>query len=155
MNIVISDPNTRKAYPKKIDNPAFFIGKKIGDEVELGVIGLDGYKARITGGSDKQGFPMKRDLEGTSRIKVFVTVDSKKGIKKKVSRRGNQISEEIAQINLKVVKYGGKSLEELLGGEKTESKEEKVSIKEQMVKESLENVGKISAAEAKDIKKFK
>ena len=75
MNIVVSDPKTRKAYSKKIDNPVIFIGKKIGEEVELGLAGLEGYTALITGGSDKQGFPMRRDLTGGNRKEIYVVVD--------------------------------------------------------------------------------
>ncbi|VVC00552.1 30S ribosomal protein S6e [uncultured archaeon] len=141
MNIVVSDPKSRKAYSKKIDSAAAFSGRKIGEEVELGIIGLDGYKARITGGSDNEGFPMKHDLSGTSRKTVWTTFDSKRGERGKVARHGNTVSEEISQLNLVVTKDGSKSLEELLGtGKKTE---EKVSIKEQAIKESLENVGNV------------
>ena len=89
MNIVVSDPKTKKAYIKKIENAGMFIGKKIGEEVELGTLGLEGYKAKITGGSDKQGFPMKPDLEGSNRKTVYLIENAKKGIRKKVSKRGN------------------------------------------------------------------
>jgi len=152
MNLVVSDPKTKKAYLKKIDNSKPFIGKKVGEEVELGLFDMDGYNAKITGGSDKQGFPMKPDLEGTNRKKVYLLKDIKHGIRKKVSRRGNQISEEIAQINLKVTKEGKQKLDKLLGREKEEKTEEKTSFAEKAVKESLENVGKIDASAAKDIK---
>lgn len=149
MNIVVSDPKTKKAYIKKIENQAMFNGKKIGEEVELGLIGLEGYSALITGGSDKQGFPMKPDLEGSNRKKIYLIKNKKKGLRKKVSKRGNQVSEEITQLNLKITKEGSKKLADLLGGEKTEDKK---SFAEKAVKESLENVGKIDASAAKDIK---
>ncbi|HLC92577.1 MAG TPA: S6e family ribosomal protein [archaeon] len=152
MNIVVSDPKTRKAYSKKIDNPAIFVGKKIGESVELGLMGLDGYTAKITGGSDKEGFPMKPDMAGSNRKEIYVVVDAKKGIRQKIRRRGNLVTGEISQLNLKITKDGAKPLADVLGGEK---KEEKTSVKDQMVKESLENVGKISAEEAKLIKKAK
>ena len=153
MNIVVSDPKTRKAYSKKIDNPAIFIGKKVGESVELGLIGLDGYTAKITGGSDKEGFPMKPDMAGSNRREIYVVVDAKKGVRGKIRRRGNSVTNEIAQLNLKVTRDGAKPLVEILStGEK---KDEKISLKDKMVKESLENVGKISAEEAKLIKKAK
>ena len=146
MNIVVSDPKTRKAYSKKIDNAAVFNTKKIGDEVELGIIGMDGYSAKITGGSDKQGFPMKPDLTGPARKTVWVTLDKKKGRQTIISRRGNTVSDEIAQLNLKVTKEGGKKLEEIFGTEK--KTEEKLSVKEEMVKKSLENVGNVGGDSA-------
>ncbi len=146
MNIVVSDPKTRKAYSKKIDNAAVFNGRKVGDEVELGIIGLDGYTAKITGGSDTEGFPMKPDLSGGARKTVWVTTDRKKGRQEKISRRGNMVSDEIAQLNLKVIKDGNKKLGEIFGTEK--KAEEKISIKEEMVKKSLENVGNVGGDSA-------
>ncbi len=71
MNIVISDPKTRKAYSKKIESMPY-IGKKIGDEVDLSELGLDGFKGIITGGSDKTGTPMKSTFPGTGRKKLLV-----------------------------------------------------------------------------------
>ncbi|MEK6958356.1 MAG: S6e family ribosomal protein [archaeon] len=150
MNIVVSDPKTRKAYSKKIDNPMVFAGKKIGEKVELGIVGLEGYAAEITGGSDKQGFPMRKDLEGTMRKRIYIVKDRKKGVRHKIAKRGNVVSGETAQLNLKVIKEGKKPLQEILGGEK---KEEKMSAKEELVKTSLENVGKETSISPKDIKK--
>jgi len=63
MNIVISDPKTGKAYSKKTEEPVF-LNKKINESVDLGTIGLVGFKGKITGGSDKQGFPMRATIEG-------------------------------------------------------------------------------------------
>jgi len=49
------------------------IGLKIGDEIEASIVGLNGYKLKITGGSDKNGFPMKRDVEGPRRIRSLLS----------------------------------------------------------------------------------
>ena len=49
MNIVISDPKTSKAYSYKSDKPVY-AGKKLGDQVDLSLIGLSGYTGQITGG---------------------------------------------------------------------------------------------------------
>jgi small subunit ribosomal protein S6e len=125
MDIVVSDPTSTKAVTKKTDNNAPFINKKIGDEVSLDAIGMDGYVARIAGGSDKQGFPMKKDLTGTSRRKVFVIVDKKKGTKRRISRRGNTVSDEIQQLNVVVVKAGSKKFEEFVTVKEKKPEEEK------------------------------
>jgi small subunit ribosomal protein S6e len=126
MNIVVSDPKTRKAYSINVDKPVF-LGKKIGDTVALGVIGLDGYKAVITGGSDKDGFPMKPSLPGTARKKVLLGSGvgyrpEERGIRKRKRVRGNVIAEDIHQVNLKIVEYGKEPLDKLL--KKEEQKEE-------------------------------
>ena len=141
MNIVVSDPKSRKAYSKKIENSAVFNNRKIGDTIELGIIGLEGYAAKITGGSDNDGFPMKADLIGQARKTLRLTINAKKGEIRKVAKRGNTVSDEISQLNIKVTKYGPTPLEEIFGtGKKAE---EKVSAKDQAIKESLENVGKV------------
>ena len=57
---IISDPETRKAYKVEIEQSKVLalIGKKIGDEFNGDIIGLSGYTLKITGGTDKDGFPM-------------------------------------------------------------------------------------------------
>ena len=61
MKIVISDPKTRKAYQIEKDLPVLF-GKKIGEQIEGDSMGLAGFKIEITGGSDKEGFPMRKEV---------------------------------------------------------------------------------------------
>jgi small subunit ribosomal protein S6e len=133
MKLVISDPKTAKAYSKDIgEEAAAFFGKKIGEEIDLAKAGLEGYTAVITGGSDKQGFPMRQDIQGTSRRKALLSgrpgfKPERKGEKRRINVRGNTISGEIMQLNLKVAKEGSRKLSELLGTveKKEEKKEEK------------------------------
>ena len=126
MKLSISDPKTRKAYTMATAEPVF-AGKKIRDTVDLSALGLSGYKAEITGGSDKEGFPMKPGLQGSMRKKLVLTGNpgfnaTRKGMKKKKNVRGSSISTDIEQVNLKVVEYGEAKLEEIL--KKTVNKEE-------------------------------
>ncbi len=122
MNITVSNKDG-KAYSVKTEQPVF-IGKKIGSTIKLDSIGLTGFEGKITGGSDKQGIPMKHDLDGLQRKKVFIVTDKKKGTRKRITRRGNTISTEIAQVNIKITKEGTKKIEEILG-KKEEKKDEK------------------------------
>ena len=158
MKLVISDSKTGKAYNKKTEDPVF-LNKKTGEEVDLGAVGLTGFKAKITGGSDKQGFPMKKTLEGQGRKKLLVKkgIGIKSKVKGRVTRktmRGNLIGADIVQLNLVITKQGPKDISEYFGAEETTKKEdEKESAKERMIKQSLENVGNVELAEAaKDIK---
>jgi len=125
MDIVVSDPATAKAVTKKTDNNAPFINRKIGETVNLDSIGMDGYVAKITGGSDKQGFPMKKDLTGAARRKVFVLTDKKSGTKRRISRRGNLVGDEIQQLNVVVTKTGAKKFEEFVPAKAEKSEGEK------------------------------
>ena len=124
--IVISDPKTRRAYQKEAPEDGF-LGKKLGDKVAGDLVGLVGFELELTGGSDKDGFPMRRDMEGQGKKKILITpgVGLRSGVKgerKKKSVRGNTISKYVSQINVKILKYGAKSVEESLG---IKTKEEK------------------------------
>lgn len=127
MQIVISDPKTGKAYKvegKDTEASALFIGKRIGDAVDADILGLGGYVLEITGGSDKEGMPMRRDVSGTARKRILITSPpgyrpKEKGKRRRKSVRGNEISTAISQINVKIKEYGTKPIEVLLG--KTEN----------------------------------
>lgn len=100
-------------------------GLQIGDEVEGSVIGLSGYTLEITGGSDTEGFPMRESVEGTGRKRLLVgggvgARDLEKGERRRKSVRGNTVSNQIAQLNLKVVEEGSETVEQLLSEEEEE-----------------------------------
>ncbi len=97
-------------------------GHSIGDDVDGGVFGLDGYTLEIRGGSDEDGFPMRRALQGTGRRKLLVGDDVgrqslRDGERRRKSFRGNTVSGDIAQVNLAVTKAGDTPVEELLSSE--------------------------------------
>ncbi len=57
--VVISEKE--ESHQIEVDtNERQIIGLAIGDELSGDLIGLDGYTLKITGGSDKNGFPMKK-----------------------------------------------------------------------------------------------
>jgi small subunit ribosomal protein S6e len=122
MQIVISDSKAGKAYKvegKDAEANALFIGKRIGDVVDADIIGLGGYALEITGGSDKQGMPMRKDVSGTARKRILITnppgyQQKERGKRRRKSVRGNEISTEISQINVLIKEYGKKPLDELL-----------------------------------------
>ncbi len=132
MKIVISDAKTGKSYGLELpkDKESSFIGKKIGDKVEGGAVGAEGYELAITGGSDMSGFPMRSDVSGPRRAKVVLTSGtgyrrSEHGRREARIVRGNIISDQIVQINAKVVSAGSKPLEELFPKAAGEKKDEK------------------------------
>ena len=91
------------------------LGLKLGDKVSGDVIGFHGYEFQITGGSDKAGFPMRRDVNGTLRQRIFSTKSmglrtSRPGEKQRKSFSGNTIFEGTAQVNVLILKQGSKPL---------------------------------------------
>ena len=129
VKFVINDPKTGKSIQKEMEDKAVsgIIGKKIGDEIDAGILGLPGYKVTVTGGSDKNGFGMRKDIEGATRKRILIAhgpgYKYNKGIRRRKSIRGNTISTETAQVNAKITKAGPKKLEDLLA-ETTEEKKE-------------------------------
>jgi len=136
--VVVNDTKNGKSYQVQVSghHANSLIGKKIGDEVDGIFISLPGYKLNITGGTDKDGFTMKKDLPGTVRRKLLLSEGKgfkslEKGMRKKKSVRGNTINQDIVQINMKVAKAGSKPIDNLIKLEdKGESpKEEKTENK--------------------------
>jgi small subunit ribosomal protein S6e len=114
--IVINDKD--KSY-QVVSDTDILLGKKIGDKFKGDSIDLPGYEFEITGGSDKEGFPMRKDLSGTKRKKALLTGGvgfnpKRKGLKRRKSIRGNTISEDVVQVNCRTVTAGKKALSELL-----------------------------------------
>ena len=114
-----------QTFQVELDDSSQLIGKKIGEEIEGGIIGLDGYTLEIRGGSDKQGFPMRKSIEGSARRRKLLKDGSginedEDGVRRRKSVRGNQISDEIQQLNTTVVEEGSKSVEELLSDDEEE-----------------------------------
>ncbi len=109
--IVISDPKTRKSWQIEKDVPSL-LGMKVSDKFDGSIIGLSGFTLQITGGSDKDGFPMRPDLPSVVRKKVLLSKgpgfrSTVKGLRKRKYVRGNTISDSIMQVNLKVVEGEG------------------------------------------------
>ncbi len=119
--MVISDPGSGKSYQIELkDEKAKRLKNlKIGNEVDGGIVGLQGYKLEITGGSDNAGFPMKRGVHGTKRAMIFMTrgvgYNPDRDVRRRKRVRGEQIDEDIMQVNTKITQRTEKSIEELLG----------------------------------------
>ncbi len=130
MRIVISEPTSGKSYQIELpkDKEVNIVGKKIGDELDGNLVGAAGYTLQLTGGSDGSGFPMRMEVYGPLK-KTVLSSDGvgfhakRKGERKRVYVRGNTYSADMVQVNVKVLKAGATSLEELFG--KKEEKEKK------------------------------
>lgn len=119
--LVLSNPADGTAKTIVLEPRVFqlLIGKKIGDEIDGSIIGYKGYRIKITGGTDRDGFPMRPDVSGPRKVRILLSGGvgfhprdkpaskkkkrrfkrKKKGLRKRKTVRGNTISEAIAQIN--------------------------------------------------------
>ena len=126
--VVVSDEDVTYQLELEDKDAKTVNGLKIGEEYNGGVLGLKGYKLRITGGSDKNGFPMKEDVDGTRRFKSLVNggtgfKPTKKGLRRRKTVRGNTIADDISQINVKVSERGEQTLAEIFAEPEEEQEE--------------------------------
>ncbi len=127
---MISDPKTGKSYQAELskEQEAQIAGRKIGDKLDGGILGAAGYQLEFTGGSDGSGFPMREDIPGQRKVSALVTEGvgfhtSRNGERQRRMLRGNTYSQDMAQVNAKVVTAGATPLEQIFP--KAEKKEEK------------------------------
>jgi len=144
--IIVSDPETGESRVVEAEGTRAvpLIGKKLGEVIDGSVVGTPaGFKVQITGGSDKDGFPMRPNIHGGVRANVILSEGvgfqpSQKGERQRKTLRGNVVTEEIVQINMKVVEKPKKAEKE----EKAEAeKEKKVRKKKASAKEKKKREG--------------
>ena len=91
-----------------------FFDKKISQEVPGDSLGEEwkGYIFRITGGNDKQGFPMKQGILLPHRVKLLLSDGQscyrtrRAGERRRKSVRGCIVASDIAVLSLVIVKQG-------------------------------------------------
>lgn len=106
--VVISDSagkSISQELKDKAANP--LLGLKIGDVIDSNIAGING-KMQITGGSDKSGTPMRADLHGG--VKKYILLAQGVGMRNRTPGirirkliRGNMVTEEIYQLNSKLL----------------------------------------------------
>ncbi|KAG7883023.1 hypothetical protein KL905_001725 [Ogataea polymorpha] len=98
-----------------------FYEKRMGQEVEGDAVSdeFKGYVFKITGGNDKQGFPMKQGVMIPNRVKLLLTKGvscyrpRRTGERKRKSVRGCIVGSDLAVLSLVVVKQGEQEIEGL------------------------------------------
>ena len=133
--VIVSDPEagTSKIVELEETRAAPLIGKRIGETVDGSIVDLPGNKVQIRGGSDKDGFPMRPSVHGGVRRRVILSGGvgfnpQNTGMLRRKTVRGNVITDEIVQINMKIT--------EKPKGQKEEKKPKEK--KEETTKEEIE-----------------
>ncbi len=112
--VVIADPETGETFQREVDGQDAnrFLGRELGDEVDGDAVGLSEYTLELTGGSDETGRPMRADVSGT-RLKELLLEGgvgfkpSREGERKRITVRGREIDDDVAQINASVIDGDG------------------------------------------------
>ena len=132
--IIISDPETGTSKVVELEETRTvpLIGRKIGEVIDGSVVDLPGHKAQIIGGSDKDGFPMRRNVHGGVRRRVILSGGvgfnpQNEGERRRKTVRGNVITDEIVQLNMKIVEKPKQPKE----SKKTKEKREKGKLEKE------------------------
>jgi ribosomal protein S6E (S10) len=117
MKINISNPATALQKVLDIDDEKTlraFYDKRVSQEVEGDALGdeFKGYIFRISGGNDKQGFPMKQGVLSATRVRLLLHKGlscyrpRRTGERKRKSVRGCIVGPDLSVLNLVLVKQG-------------------------------------------------
>jgi len=95
-----------------------FYDKRISQEVSGDVLGdqYKGYIFKITGGNDKQGFPMKQGVLTNTRVRLLMSAGAscyrprRAGERRRKSVRGCIVGSDIGVLSLVIVKKGDEEL---------------------------------------------
>ena len=123
--VIISDPATGKSKVVELEESraAPLVGRRIGETVEGTLVDMPGHKLEIKGGSDRDGVPMRPSVHGGVRRNVVLAGGvgfnpKDKGQRRRKTVRGNVITDEIVQINTKIIEKPKTSKEEKVATEK-------------------------------------
>lgn len=117
MKLNIANPATGQQKSLDFDDERktrIFYDKRMGQEVEADSLGdeFKGYILRISGGNDKQGFPMKQGVLTPKRVRLLLSEGHscfrarRVGERVRKSVRGCIVAADIAALSLIVVKQG-------------------------------------------------
>ena len=116
--VIVSDPQagTSKVVELEEARAAPFIGRRLGEALDGSAIDLPAHTVQILGGSDKDGVPMRGNVHGGVRRRVVLSGGAgfspkNSGERKRKTVRGNIITDEIVQINMKIVERPAKPAE--------------------------------------------
>ncbi|KAJ3152000.1 40S ribosomal protein S6 [Geranomyces variabilis] len=114
LNIAYPALGTQKSIEIEDERNRIFYEKRMSQEVQGDALGdeFKGYVFKITGGNDKQGFPMKQGVLEARRVRLLLSEGHscyrprRTGERKRKSVRGCIVGSDISALALVVVKQG-------------------------------------------------
>jgi small subunit ribosomal protein S6e len=117
--VIVSDPETGTSKVVELEEARAtpLVGRRIGETLEGSIVDLPAHKIKIVGGSDKDGVPMRPSVHGGVRRNIVISggvgfKPKKSGQRRRKAVRGNVITDEIVQINAKIVEKPKKAKDE-------------------------------------------
>ena len=72
--VIVSNPEgTSKVVELEGTRAMPLIGRRIGETIDGSIVDLAGKKVQVTGGSDKDGFPMRPSVHGGVRRRIILS----------------------------------------------------------------------------------
>ena len=107
--LIISDPAAGTSQRVEIEDAQLrpLVGTRIGQTIDGSLAGMQGYKLKFTGGTDKDGIPMRPDVHGSAKSRVVLSggigyKPKNHGEQKRKVVRGNTVSTESTFLNFVV-----------------------------------------------------
>jgi small subunit ribosomal protein S6e len=127
MKINIANPTLGQQKTIEIEDEHKLLSyyeKRMGSEVQGDVLGDEykGYIFKITGGNDRQGFPMMQGVLRNMRVRLLFSKgmpcyrERRKGSRKRKSVRGCIVGHDLAILNLALIKEGDQPIAGLTDG---------------------------------------
>ncbi len=133
---IISDPSAGTSQRVEIEDAQLrpLVGTRIGQTIDGSIAGMQGYKLKFTGGTDKDGIPMRPDVHGSAKAHIVLSggvgyKPKNEGEKKRKVVRGNTISSEITFLNFSVAEAPKKKKKE--AALEPEAEPEEVPVEEE------------------------
>ena len=108
--LIVSDPATGTSQRVEIEDAQLrpLVGTRIGMTIDGAIAGMQGYKLKLTGGTDKDGIPMRPDVHGSAKARIVLSggvgyKPKDKGMQKRKIVRGNTVSQETTFLNFSIV----------------------------------------------------
>ena len=107
--LIISDPAAGTSQRVEIEDTQLrpLVGTRIGQTIDGSVAGMQGYKLKFTGGTDKDGIPMRPDVHGSAKAHIVLSggvgyKPKNEGEQKRKVVRGNTVSTETTFLNFSI-----------------------------------------------------
>ena len=108
--LIIADPEAGTNEKRELEDARMssLVGLRIGETIDGIVADLAGYRIQLTGGTDKDGIPMRPDVHGGVKARIVLSggvgfKPKNKGERKRVVVRGNTVTAETTFLNFKIV----------------------------------------------------
>ena len=137
--LIISDPAAGTSQRVEIEDAQLrpLVGTRIGQTIDGSLAGMQGYKLKFTGGTDKDGIPMRPDVHGSAKSRIVLSggvgyKPKNHGEQKRKVVRGNTVSTETTLLNFVVAEVPKKKKKAEPAPEaETEAESEEAPVEEE------------------------